>query len=668
MRAQGGGTISIARYWDEQILTSIRNDNPHPPAQARNLFSLSVCMYDAWAAYTNGPVGYVYRGKHTAPDIDAARREAISYAAYRMLKERYAYSRTADATLASLANRMIELGYSPSNNTRDTATPAGVGNTIYDAVSAWFINDGCRQTNGTQSAPYPDYPVTEGGYVYTNPALPTQFPGTFVFDVNRWQRLQITDAVDQNGFPIGPIQIFQGAQWLRVRPFAMVRTDATKPWIDPGPPPYLGGVGDFEFRTNVVSVLRAASELTPDDGVVMDISPGAYGNNSLGANDGNGHALNPATGLPYEPNFVKRGDFVRVLAEFWADGPNSETPPGHWNVLANQVADHPAHVRRIGGSGPIVDPLEWDVKVYFALNAAVHEAACAAWGVKRYYDGWRPMTAIRYMGQLGQSTDPGLPSYHPQGLPLIPGLIELVTSQTIASGRHSGLLADKIAVYSWPGQPNDPVNTYQGVRWLHADAWITYQRTNFVTPPFPGYISGHSTFSRSAAEVMAGITGSPFFPGGMFVWTVPANTGLGFEKGPSTPVQLQWGTYYDAADQAGISRIWGGIHPPVDDFVGRRTGSQCGTGVWALAQTYFDGSVTNHPVSLTARRISGNRSVVTFNTKRGFYYKVQSTPNLHEPFTDEPGGARLAFEGFMSHTNNSTVPERFYRVVSSATP
>src|SRR4051794_13413162 len=65
---------SIARIWDERALAAIRVDTPHPPAQARNLFSLSVCMYDAWAAYdTNGAVGYVYRNKHTAADVAAAR-------------------------------------------------------------------------------------------------------------------------------------------------------------------------------------------------------------------------------------------------------------------------------------------------------------------------------------------------------------------------------------------------------------------------------------------------------------------------------------------------------------------------------------------------------------------------------------------------------------------
>src|SRR5258708_26360511 len=87
VRAASGN--SIARIWNERAIAAIRVDTPHPPAQARNCFSLSVAMYDAWAAYdTNGAVGYAYHGKQATADIAAARREAISYAAYRILKER----------------------------------------------------------------------------------------------------------------------------------------------------------------------------------------------------------------------------------------------------------------------------------------------------------------------------------------------------------------------------------------------------------------------------------------------------------------------------------------------------------------------------------------------------------------------------------------------------
>ena len=101
-----------------------------------------------------------------------------------------------------------------------------------------------------------------------------------------------------------------------------------------------------------------------------------------------------------------RGDFARVFAEYWADGPKSETPPGHWNVIANEVADSPGFERRLGGTGAALDPLEWDVKMYFALNGAVHDAAIAAWGLKGFYDWARPISMIRYMGGMGQSSDP----------------------------------------------------------------------------------------------------------------------------------------------------------------------------------------------------------------------------------------------------------------------
>src|SRR5688572_17036199 len=95
---------SVARIWDEQMLSSIRIDTPHPPVQARNLFHLSVVMYDAWAAYDPVATGYVYRQKHlglSAAAVAEARREAISYAAYRMLKERYAYSKSVPKTFAA---------------------------------------------------------------------------------------------------------------------------------------------------------------------------------------------------------------------------------------------------------------------------------------------------------------------------------------------------------------------------------------------------------------------------------------------------------------------------------------------------------------------------------------------------------------------------------------
>ena len=660
---------AIARVWNEQNLAAIRIDSPHPPVQARNLFSVATCMYDAWTAYDTHSVGYIYHQRHSAPDIYMARRAAISQAAWRMLRERYAHSRSATTTLANLDAQMLGLGFATNNFSTDPSTPIGVGNAVYEAVSAWFLNDGARQTNETGIA-YADALPENGGYVYTNPILLAGVPGITIVDINRWQRLQILNATDQNGFPVGPVQTYQGPQWLHVRPFAVSRQDPTRPWIDPGPPPRLGTASDHAFRTNVIEVIRASAMLTPDDGFLMDISPGAFGNNPLGSNDGTGHPSNPYTGLAYPPNVVKRGDVARLIAEFWADGPSSETPPGHWNVIANKVSDHPLFQKRLQGQGPVLDDLEWEVKLYFAINAAVHEGACAAWAIKRYYDSWRPISAIRYQGSLGQCSDPSAPSYHTNGLPLITNLIEIVTAQTSAfGGRHSGLKPGKVAVRAWPGQPVAPSLQYSGVKWIHADAWVPYQRSTFVTPGFPGYISGHSTFSRSAAEVMVAITGSPFFPGGILTQDSPANTSLGFEKGPSQAVQLQWATYYDAADQAGLSRIWGGIHPPVDDFAGRRAGSACGIAVWELVLKYLDGSIARQSISLAQIPSTNNTRHIRFNTVRGFRYSLQSTPDLATPFAPVEAASIRAEDTSSTWHEPATTPQLFYRVLGeSLTP
>ena len=142
------------------------------------------------------------------------------------------------------------------------------------------------------------------------------------------------------------------------------------------------------------------------------------------------------------------------------------------------------------------------------------------------------------------------------------------------------------------GNPEDPETQTSGVGWILATQWVPYQRSTFVTPAFPGYVSGHSTFSRAAAEVMTELTGSQYFPGGLAEWTIEAGE-LIHEEGPTEDLTLQAASYYDAADQAGLSRIYGGIHPGVDDVNGRRTGSICGLDAWVLAVTYFDGSAND---------------------------------------------------------------------------
>lgn len=120
------------------------------------------------------------------------------------------------------------------------------------------------------------------------------------------------------------------------------------------------------------------------------------------------------------------------------------------------------------------------------------------------------------------------------------------------------------------------------MRWVRGVEWMPYQPRTFVTPAFPGYVSGHSTFSHAAARTLERLTGSPFFPGGLGEFVAEQNAYLEFEAGPSVEVRLQWATWRDAADQAGQSRIWGGIHVAADDYDGRVLGWQVGdeAGSW----------------------------------------------------------------------------------------
>jgi Domain of unknown function (DUF6851)/VCPO second helical-bundle domain len=573
---------SVARVWNDALLDAIRRDTPAPTVHARNLFHASAAMWDAWAAYDPDADGYFVDEKLDADDARAAREAAMSYAAYRVLLHRYSIAAGLEATFSDLAATMESLCYRIDYTRTDGGSPAALGNRIAAAVIEQGADD-----ESLESTRYVDT-----AYKPVNEPLVVAEPGATMRDPNRWQPLALATIVAQNGLAIpGKVQSYIGPHWGRVSGFALPASAKGLP-IDPGAPPLLAGAGDDAYKHTAVDLIRLSSYLDPGDGVRIDIGPGTLGDNALGTNDGNGHRVNPATGKPYAPTRVLRGDYARALAEFWADGPSSETPPGHWNAVANEVSDAAGLTRSIGGSGNEVDRLEWDVKLYFALNGAVHDAAIAAWGAKRFYESVRPISMIRYMGGMGQSSDPAGPSYHPAGLPLEPGLVEVVTRETTAPGERHAHLAEHvgdIAVRAWRGNPDDPDVEHAGVGWIRAVDWLPYQLPTFVTPAFPGYVSGHSTFSRAAAEVLTAFTGDPFFPGGLLEWRVPKGE-LKTEAGPAEDLTLQWATYYDAADAAGTSRLYMGIHISPDDFEGRRIGSKCGKDAWARAQRYFDGS------------------------------------------------------------------------------
>ena len=579
----GLGGHSVARVWDETLLQLARQVIPNPTVNARNLFHVSAAMWDAWAAYDKTADGYFVFEKRTAGNVTTAREAAISYAAYRILLWRY--GTVSDLAVASdqLGEVMASLCYRTDYVSTGGSSPAALGNRIARTVIDYGHGDGALE----------DDRYVDNSFRPANDPLVVAEPGTVMRDPNAWQPLSLGQQIAQNGLPIpGKVQTFVGPHWGKVRPFALTVSPTGTPF-DPGPPPRLGDrVSDAAFKQAAVNVLRFSAQLDPADGVEIDTGPDTLGNNTLGTNDGHGHVLNPATGAPYAPQPVLRADFMRAVAEYWADGPKSETPPGHWNVIANTVEDAPGFTPRLGGKGPSIDLLEWDVKTYLALNGAVHDAAIAAWGLKGFYDSVRPISMIRYMGGKGQSSDATGASYDPEGLPLTPGLIEVVTTESSAPGQRHEALRDhvgEVAVKAWRGFPQDPTTQTSGVGWLRAVEWVPYQRATFVTPAFAGYVSGHSTFSRAAAEVLAAMTGSAFFPGGLSSATTQRDM-LKHEKGPTTDVTLQWATYFDAADQAGISRLYMGIHIGEDDVEGRKIGSECGTGAWALAQRYFDGT------------------------------------------------------------------------------
>jgi len=579
---------SIARRWDEALLDAIRGSLPNPPVHARNLFHLAVAMWDAWAVYDPKATGYLTREKILAAKPEQARAEAISYAAWAVLHARYQNSANAGDALQEFDDVLTSLCFSPWTSLSASGnTPDAVGIRIARTVLGYGLTDGSNEMGG----------YGDPNFGSANDPLIVASTKPFTLnDPTQWQPLTIVGGFSQNGIPTGTTQVAVAPHWGNVSAFGTTDLTEGTP-IDPGPPPMLGDPSsDATIKQMIVEVIRDSSELDPKLGTMIDISPATRGQNPLGSNDGHGYAMNPATGKPYAPELVNQADFLRVAAEFWADGPRSETPPGHWNVIANDASDAVAQTPsglRIGGTGNPVDRLEWDVKLYLALNASVHNAAIVAWGLKGKYDSIRPISLIRYMGGLGQSSDKHKPSYNAEGLPLVPGLIEVITTASSAVGQRHHALAKyvgRIAIRAWGGTPNDPSTQTAGVHWMLATAWVPYQLPTFVTPSFPAYASGHSTFSRAAAEVLTAFTGSAYFPGGLGSYAREKGS-LAFELGPTTDITLQWATYYDAADQAGQSRLFGGIHIQADDFTGRQLGSSCGIAAWQLAQAYFSGSL-----------------------------------------------------------------------------
>ncbi|NOU43821.1 MAG: vanadium-dependent haloperoxidase [Methyloglobulus sp.] len=215
--------------------------------------------------------------------------------------------------------------------------------------------------------------------------------------------------------------------------------------------------------------------------------------------------------LEYTANLT---DEKKAIAEYWADGPASETPPGHWALFAEYVSERDRHT------------VDQDVKMFFAMTNAVFDASIAAWDAKRAFDCVRPITAIHYL-YAGQS------------------------------------------VKSWQGNVDG------------AD-WKPYQVDTLVTPAFAEYVSGHSIFSASAAETLNLFTGSDYFGQSATVAAGSSRVEPGLV--PANDTVLYWASFSEAADEAGISRRYGGIHFIDGDLEARKLGRLIAQQAWKKTQ------------------------------------------------------------------------------------
>jgi hypothetical protein len=505
--------------WNEVMLAAIRNGRPRPTVTARSLYMVHQAIYDAWAAYdaTARPV-YLDPALRRPPaeHTEANKAAAVSQAAYQMLMALFpAYETNSHAFSTLLAMQ----GYPALEEAAGGTTPHSIGYQAAAAVLAGRAEDGSNAANDYADMVSKTYPALYQPLNSADPAAGNAVgkPG---FDPNHWQPLRVPTGVltDEYGQPVADAavpesfvdQTYLTPHWGAVTPFALASGDQFRP---PAPPqfgseePYIDGLGqqmtnDEAFRRQVGEIAALSAGLT---------------------------------------------DEQKVIAEYWADGPRSETPPGHWNAMAHGISERDTL------------SLDEDVKLYFALNGAVFDASIAAWDAKRAYDYVRPVSAIQ----------------------------NLYAGQTIEA---------------WAGPD-------RGMQLIPAEDWRPYQQSTFVTPPFAEYVSGHSTFSAASAEVLTRFSGSNTFYDGHTVLyyedfnrdgvpdvlgqhLVPVGGNM-FENSPAEVIALQWPTFQDAADEAGLSRRYGGIHFQDADLHGRTMGTQIGAQAYELAEKYWNGRAGN---------------------------------------------------------------------------
>ncbi len=231
-------------------------------------------------------------------------------------------------------------------------------------------------------------------------------------------------------------------------------------------------------------------------------------------------------------------DKEKLIAEFWEDGDGTSFPPGTWMTFGEFVSARDSNT------------LDEDAQLFFALGNAVFDAGIATWESKTFYDYVRPVRAVRTLGELG-----------------------------LIGEFDEDLGGFAIDAWKIPGA---------GTQKILATDFITYQTPgSHPSPPFAEYTSGHSAFSAAGAEILQLFTDSDEF--GASVTFNPGESRFEVDITPSEVVTLAWDTFTEAADEAGMSRIYGGIHFDDGDINGRQLGIEVGQTVWEQAQYFIQG-------------------------------------------------------------------------------
>ena len=322
---------SIVTEWNDVFLQAVRDVKFGPPQTARAGAILHTCIFDAWAAYDFRAAGTQYLGylrRLSAERTDTNKRTAISFAAYRALVDLF------PARKADFDAKMTALALDPLNVSTNIATPTGIGNAVATAILAWRHYDGSNQLGDLNTGAYSDYT----GYAPVNAPHDPANPGETIANPNRWQPLFF-----HNPDPATNPPKYLVPHWGNVTPFALRFPGQFRPI----PPAYHPTTPAPAFTPNRALYIEQAEYI-----IRLTAS----------LNDGR-----------------------KAIAEYWADGPASETPPGHWNLLAKFVS----HRDSMG--------VDQDAKLFFALNNALLDASIATWECKRSYDYVRPITAIHFL-------------------------------------------------------------------------------------------------------------------------------------------------------------------------------------------------------------------------------------------------------------------------------